>query len=169
MNIKKVIHGAIFVAIGILLPMIFHYWPGLGKVFLPMHIPVFVSGVFLGPLYGAIVGVLTPLLSSLITGMPPVFPMLPVMVVELGLYGLIMGYFYRRKNSNIYFSLILSMVTGRFGASIVMAVFLKLVDNPLIYIWSILVKGLPGIIAQLVLIPLLVKYLDKKGVTPLDG
>ena len=104
---------AFFIALGLVLPMIFHSFNMGGKIFLPMHIPVLLGGLILGPLAGLIIGILTPILSSVITGMPPVFPMLPLMIVELGTYGFISGYLRKNKDMSIFQSLIISMIVGR--------------------------------------------------------
>ncbi|WP_335876829.1 hypothetical protein [Anoxybacter fermentans] len=37
---------------------------------------------------------MTLVLSSFLTGMPPIILMVPIMFVELGIYGLVIGYFY---------------------------------------------------------------------------
>ena len=63
-----------FIALGLILPMLFHLAGGMGVVFLPMHLPVLLAGFFLGPRFGLLVGIITPLLSSLLTGMPPLLP-----------------------------------------------------------------------------------------------
>ena len=55
--------------------MLFHLAGGMGVVFLPMHLPVLLAGFFLGPRFGLLVGIITPLLSSLLTGMPPLLPL----------------------------------------------------------------------------------------------
>lgn len=47
MKTKNLVMSALFVALGILIPMIFHSM-GLGKAFLPMHIPVLLAGFILG-------------------------------------------------------------------------------------------------------------------------
>ena len=49
----------LLVAAGIILPMMFHA-VGMGKVFLPMHIPVLLAGFMVGPIIGGLVGFLTP-------------------------------------------------------------------------------------------------------------
>ncbi len=43
---KKLVSGALCIAIGVLLPMTFHVIPNGGSVFLPMHIPVLICGYF---------------------------------------------------------------------------------------------------------------------------
>ncbi|MEG1275596.1 MAG: ECF transporter S component, partial [Ruthenibacterium sp.] len=87
---KKLVLAALCVALGMILPMAFHAVPNAGGIFLPMHIPVLLCGLVCGWQYGLACGVLAPLLSSLITGMPPA-AFLPGMLCELAVYGLVSG------------------------------------------------------------------------------
>lgn len=48
---KKLVSGALCIAIGVLLPMAFHVIPNGGSVFLPMHIPVLICGLFWSSLW----------------------------------------------------------------------------------------------------------------------
>ena len=57
-NTRRICWGALFIALGILLPITFHM-VGMGKVFLPMHIPILLAGFFCGPAIGAMVGFIT--------------------------------------------------------------------------------------------------------------
>src|SRR6056297_3636496 len=168
MNTKKLVLMAILIALGIILPMAFHlFGTGLASILSPMHIPVFIAGAFLGPAAGFVVGVLTPVLSSLFTGMPPVIPMLPIMVVELAIYGCITGYLFKIRKLNIYITLLITMLLGRVGAGIVVWFLVHVFSishlpvNPILFIQGTIVKGLPGIIVQLVLVPVVIKYLQK--------
>ena len=61
---------ALLIALGVALPLVFHAVPLGGRIFLPMHLPTFVAGLILGPLSGLVVGVGSPVVSSLLTGMP---------------------------------------------------------------------------------------------------
>ena len=72
-NTRKLIYSAICLAIGLLLPQVFHMFSvaNAGSVFCPMHLPVLLCGFLCGWIWGGAVGILVPLLSSLITGMPP--------------------------------------------------------------------------------------------------
>ncbi|MBR3266300.1 MAG: ECF transporter S component, partial [Erysipelotrichaceae bacterium] len=49
---KQIVLTAMFIAIGVILPQAFHAIPNAGSIFLPMHIPVLVSGFVVGPLFG---------------------------------------------------------------------------------------------------------------------
>ena len=97
-NTRNMILSGFFMAIGLLLPSIFHLIGGAGPIFLPMHIPVLIAGFFLPPFYAAFVGLLTPVLSSLLTGMPVLYPILPIMMGELMVYGLIVSWLGKKTN-----------------------------------------------------------------------
>ncbi len=160
---KKLTYGSFFIALGVVLPIAFHFFGGVGMVFLPMHIPVLLAGFFLGHRQGAMVGFLTPILSSFLTGMPPI-PILYIMIFELSAYGFVAGLFYQRKNMNVILSLLLTMVTGRLIMGL--AVFalqplLGLQLNPSIYFVNAITTGLPGIAIQLMVIPVLVKMMER--------
>ena len=71
-SIKSMVLAALFMALGIVLPIALHAIPDAGKIFLPMFLPVLVGALFLPWQYALAVGVFTPLLSTLLTGMPPV-------------------------------------------------------------------------------------------------
>jgi riboflavin transporter FmnP len=167
-NTQKLINIAMFIALGIILPVAFHFVGAGGAVFLPMHIPVFMAGMLLGVKSGLAAGVLTPVLSSLLTGMPPLMPVLPVMVVELGGYGALVGYLYRHCHLPLLGSLLGAMAVGRLAAAVIVAVLTMLVGvkmQPLTYLIGTVSTGLPGIVVQLIFIPLLVKKLEAVSVT----
>jgi len=81
---------ALLLALGVVLPIVFHMIPLGGRIFSPMHIPAFLAGLLLGPVSGLIVGLGSPVLSGLLTGRPTFFYMIP-MLFELGTYGLVAG------------------------------------------------------------------------------
>ena len=163
MRTNKLILTSLFIACGLLLPLAFHSFGMGGRTFLPMHLPVFMGGLLLGWLPGLIIGALTPVLSSLLTGMPPLIPSLPMMFVELALFGLVSGYLYHDKRQNIYFALITAMIVGRLGAAFVLMLFSDILGiklHPLTYVAATFMTGLAGVIFQIVFIPILVKRLE---------
>lgn len=163
MKTKKLVLSSLFVAFGVILPMTFHIFNMGGSVFLPMHIPVLIAGYFLGPLYGAAVGILTPILSGLLTGMPPLVPIMPIMAFELCGYGLVTGYVFSKTNK-IYLSLVFAMIIGRLfaivGAFIASLTFAPQI-SPIAYVVSSLSTAIPGMIIQLIFIPIFVGLLLK--------
>ena len=164
MRTNKLILTSLFIACGLLLPLAFHSFGMGGRTFLPMHLPVFMGGMLLGWMPGFIIGALTPVLSSLLTGMPPLIPSLPMMVVELALFGLVTGYLYHDKRKNIYLSLAIAMFIGRMGAAFVLLLFSDMLGirlHPLAYVAAAFMTGIAGVIAQFAFIPPLVNRLEK--------
>ena len=170
---RNIAFAALFTAMGVGLPYGFHLM-GLGPAFLPMHIPIILGALLLGPYYGFIMGLITPLLSSFLTGMPPFMPpVAPMMMVELSMMGVVAGYLSRIKNLNAYLSLVLTMLTGRIifaGLVFALASYLiKANQTPLMYVAGSLIFAIPGFVLQLVVIPPIYIVLEKislqKGIT----
>lgn len=152
-----IIVSGLLLTLGILLPIIFHSINLLGNVFLPMHITVFIGGFFLPPSIAVMLGVMTPLISGVITGMPPLFPMAIIMAFELGAYSFIITR--TRNNLSVVKSLIVAMVGGRIVAGLIVFVMATVfgVDlSPLLFVKTAIVTGLPGIVLHLILIPIVV-------------
>lgn len=166
--ILNIVYSGLLIAIGVLLPQLFHiFGPAAGKTFLPMHIPVLLAGLLVGPLYGLGVAVLVPILSSVITGMPPV-PMLYFMLFELVAYAVVAGLLYKKLNWNLYVSLISAMICGRLVYGLGLAVAVNLFGMTFKFasvtaFFGGITAGLPGIIIQIVLIPPVIYALKKGG------
>lgn len=164
LSTRNLVLSGLFVAIGLVLPTVFHFFGGTGPVFLPMHIPVLLCGLLLGYKYGAICGALTPLLSSIITGMPPLFPIGIGMILELFTYGIVSGFMHKKLGKNVYISLITAMIAGRIVSGITNAVMMGVAGKPYgfeAFLTAAFVTAIPGILVQLVFIPVVVKALKK--------
>lgn len=158
-EIKELVLGGLLLASGIIIPMIFHMFGLTGPIALPMHIPVLIGGFLLPPQLALALGIMTPVFSGLLTGMPVMFPMSIIMAVELGIYGLTASIATRKFNLSTIPSLLISMVTGRIGAGIAVAALVQLFAvkmNPVLFVKGAILTGLPGIVIQLVFIPPLV-------------
>lgn len=164
MNIKQQLTlPALFLACGLLLPIAFHMFGMAGKIFLPMHIPVFMAGLLLGWRKGLFIGILTPLLSSFLTGMPSLYPMAPIMSIELAVYGATAGYLHYSKGLSILPSLISSLIAGRIAVALMLALFAEALNiklSPWIYVMTSAANGMVGIVLQIISIPPLVKKLE---------
>ncbi len=165
---KSIVFSSVFIAIGVLLPQIFHIFGGAGPMFLPMHISVILGGMLLGAKYGAIIGLITPIISFIATGgiMPPItpVPILYFMMCELSAYGFLSGFINSKFKLNTYVVLISSMVLGRTVLTIGIFLFyqhLKVNLTPLGYVQGAILTGIPGIIIQIVVIPILYDLLRK--------
>lgn len=156
---QKITTAALFTALGILIPFATGHVAGIeGTVLLPMHFSVLAAGFFLGPVYGFYIGVMTPILSSLLTGMPAFYPMLPVMAGELAVYGYVTGYLYQ-KGRGIYRALIVAMAAGRAVHAVIFAGLLLTGGRAVTAASCLvfLVQGIPGTILQLLIIPPVVR------------
>lgn len=167
----NVVMGGLLLAIGVIIPSIFHTTGIDGRIFLPMHIPVLLGGFLLPPMYAILLGLLTPILNNLLTGMPVLFPMVVIMIFELGVYGLVASVLYRKLRIHILVSLIISMIFGRIAAGgivYILVVFFGQKMDPLLFVQGAIVTGLPGIIIQIILIPILMHAINRYTTINLD-
>lgn len=164
MKIRNIILSAMFIALGLVLPMAIHS-VAAGPVLLPMHIIVLLAGIFLPFYFALAVAILIPLLNFLLTGMPPLFPGLCYMLPEIVTYGIVIHLLYHKAKWNIHFALIGSMAAGRIvvGGAVWLLVQLFAVKlaSPLAFVSASVVTGLPGILLQLVIIPAVVLAVQK--------
>lgn len=168
---KKLVTASMLLAIGVIIPSIFHITGLPGQMLLPMHIPVLIGGFLLPPSLAMLLGMLTPLLNSFITGMPVLFPIAIILVFELGAYGLITSFFYRVLKVPTLLALIISMIIGRVIAGVtifVLSAFFTLPLDPVLFVKGAIITGIPGIIIQLILIPSLVYAIIKYTTINLD-
>lgn len=170
-KVYRLVWSGVCLALGMVLPFLTAQVPQVGSKLLPMHLPVLICGFLCGWPYGLAVGLITPLLRSVIFGMPPLFPTATAMAFEMAAYGALTGFLYRKvfKGStvNIYISLVLAMLGGRAVWGLVTWILYSILGNT--FTWQIFMAGafvnaIPGIILQLVLVPVVVMALRKAKV-----
>ncbi len=173
-HIKNLVLAALFLALAYVLPFFTGNIPQIGSMLLPMHIPVLLCGFVCGAPWGVVVGLIAPVMRSLLTGgFPPMFPAAFAMAFELAVYGFVSGFLARRLPKNlkgIYAALISAMLCGRVIWGIVMA-FITLNGNEFTFaafIAGAFTNAIPGIILQLVAIPVIVLALFKANKTPTE-
>ena len=165
--------AALFLALAYVMPFLTGQIPEIGAMLCPLHIPVLLCGFICGWPQGVAVGFIAPLLRSVILGMPPLFPTAVCMAFELATYGAISGLMYKllpRKKIYIYCSLFVAMIVGRIVWGIAMFVFLGINGTPFTFsafIAGAFTNAVPGIILQVVLIPLFVMILDNQKILKL--
>ncbi len=160
----KSITAVLAVALSVALPQIFHavgllsgMGNALGAAFLPMHIPVLLAGLLAGPIVGVVAGGISPLISFAISGMPAA-ALLPFMMIELAAYGLIAG-FLCNVRMPVFVKVLLIQVGGRLARAAAILISVYAFSNTTIGLeqaWNVVVIGLPGILLQWLLIPLLI-------------
>ena len=166
--IRNIVLSAMFLAMAFVLPFLTGQIPEIGSMLCPMHIPVLLCGFFCGWPWGLVVGLVAPLLRSVTLGMPPLFPTAVCMALELAAYGAVSGLMHKflpRKKPYVYVSLITAMIVGRlvWGGAMYLCMGLKGGAFTLTaFLAGAVTNALPGIVVQIVLIPILVMLLDKK-------
>ncbi len=163
-TVRDISRAGLLGALGLALPMLFHL-VGLGKVFLPMHIPILAGGFLLPPSLALLLGFVIPPLSTLLTGMPPVVPTLPLMIWELASLGGVTALLYRRLKAGLWLSLLGGLIGDRLAlllAVFLLGNYLGINLPPWGYVVGAVATGLPGIALQLVVIPPIVYWMEKR-------
>lgn len=165
-RLRKIVFTALCIAIGLVLVQAVKFIPVPypGAILLPMHIPVLLCGFLCGWRYGALSGVMLPLLGFVFTGMPHIFPTGFSMMFELAAYGSLTAILYQVTKGKIFVSLIGAMLGGRVVYGIIKVILFNFTDSA--FGWSIFMSGafitaMPGIIVQLIIIPPIVLSLQK--------
>lgn len=129
----------------------------LGEAFLPMHLPIILVGLLAWPYAGAIAGLLGPLASFALSGMPGIV-ILPFMMIELCGYGLAAGLL-RNTKLPTFGKVVIAQIAGRAvrAAAILAAVYLLGNESVRVAsIWTSIATELFGIALQWTLLPLIV-------------
>lgn len=166
-SLVKLILAAFFLALSYVMPFLTGQIPEVGAMLCPLHIPVLLCGFICGWPWGLVVGFIAPLMRSLLTGgFPPLFPTAVCMAFELAAYGFFTATFHKllpRKKIYIYCSLLSAMIIGRVIWGIAMLVCMGIRGGAFTFsafIAGAFVNAIPGIIVQIVLVPLLVMLLE---------
>lgn len=163
--------AAMFLALAYVMPFLTGQIQQIGNMLCPMHIPVILCGFICGGPWGLIVGFIAPFLRSFTLGMPPMYPVAFAMAFELAAYGLMSGVLYRvfpKKKGYIYCSLIISMIIGRLIWGVVQFACAGLDPSKFGFaaFWAgAVANAIPGIILQIVIIPVVVMLLEKTKLT----
>ncbi|MGM9637487.1 MAG: ECF transporter S component [Eubacteriales bacterium] len=133
----------------------------LGETFLPMHLPIILVGLLAGPWAGAVSGLLGPLASFALTGMPGT-AMLPFMMIELCSYGLCAGLLRNVKMPTVA-KVLIAQIAGRAVRAVAILLSVYAFGNQSIavsVIWKSIGAGLFGLCLQWALLPLIVYRVD---------
>ena len=174
-KLLKMILAALFLALAYVMPFLTGQIPEIGSMLCPMHIPVLLCGFICGPVWGGIVGLIAPLFRSLLTGgFPPMFPTAVCMAFELAAYGAAAGLMHQllpRRKPYIYCSLIIAMTVGRlvWGAAMFLCVGVGGGFTLAAFFAGAITNAIPGILLQIVLIPVLVMILDNPKILKLNN
>lgn len=172
-SLRRLILASLFLALGTVLPTLTGQIKEIGDSLLPMHFPIMLCGLLCGAPYGCTVGLVMPFVRSLSFGMPPLYPNAVWMALELATYGLVIGFLYARARKKttprLYFCLLSSMILGRIVWGVAKAILLGMNGKAFTvnaFIVGGVVDALPGIALQLILIPLIMRMIQKTGKSP---
>ena len=169
LQVRRMTYSALCLALALVLPFLTGQIPQIGSALCPMHIPVLLCGFLCGWPWGLAVGFIAPLLRSVIFGMPPMIPTALAMAFELATYGALAGFLYRKFPKTIpgiYASLLIAMICGRLVWGVVRLILAGVQGNGFtfaMFLSGAITTAIPGIIAQLVLIPAIVYAMEKAG------
>lgn len=167
---KNLTLSAVFISLGLVLPLLTGQLKALGNAFLPMHLPALLCGLIVGPWHGLVVGLMLPILRHFTFGMPPLYPTAISMAFELATYGFVVGFVY--KNSRwkcviaLYESLAIAMILGRVVWGIVQMTLLGVSGQVFtfqMFMAGAFLNAIPGIVFQLIFIPLFMLALHRTG------
>ncbi|MCI0512482.1 ECF transporter S component, partial [candidate division KSB1 bacterium] len=158
---RELVLMGLFITLALVIPIFFHLI-NLGPMFLPMFLPFLLAGFFLRPTAAILVGFISPWLSSLLTGMPPLIPTTPLMSVEgMALSGVV-ALFYQKWRRSVEISTIAALLAERLILVLAIWVLVPVFRLPRTYFTVMsLTWSLPGIILNLMLVPILVRLLQK--------
>ena len=174
-NVKKLTVTAFMLALGLVLPFLTGQIQSIGSMLLPMHLPVFLCALICGWEFGVPMAFILPLLRSFMFGMPPMYPTALAMAFELATYALVAGLLYKKSKQSIlslYVAMIAAMVAGRAVWGVCMMVLLGVKGNTFTlsaFLSGALLNAIPGIILQLILIPVIMVALKKAKLIPIEG
>ncbi len=163
--------AGVCVALGIVLPFFIHPFGLAPRVILPMHFPVFLAGLLLPPFYAGMVGILTPALSSGFTGMPTTAQVMRLMP-ELAVYAMTASVMLRLlpvwpglserlgRIAAMITAMLVAMILGRI-VYVLVSMAMAGIQDMNYYLMILVAPALPGIIAQLIIVPPLAYKLEQ--------
>lgn len=156
-NAKLYFWMLLLVTGNIVLPSLFHRFGLAGPVFLPIYFFSLVGGLLYGWRCGLIVGIVSPLISFTLSGMP-VLAILPSVVMKSTLLGLLSGVLEERQFSkNVFLVAAIAIVATQ---AIAFAL-LSLSSQPSALALADVRVGYPGLLLQLTAAPLIVRSLRR--------
>jgi hypothetical protein len=168
-NVRELAYCGVFGAAALLFPVLFHVLQ-LGRLFMPMYLPLVALAFFVRPRAAAATALATPMLSGALTGMPPFYPPVAVLMsLELALTALVLSALNRRfPRLNPWLLLAPVLVGGRCLYVGLVYAFARVVELPAAFVaGASLLSGWPGVVLMLVVIPpLALRFARRKQADP---
>ena len=162
-KLRAMVISAAMAALALTLPVAFHA-VGLGSKFLPMLLPLLLNGFLVPVRWAVLTGAAIPPVSALLTGMPPLYPPVAlIMSCEGAILGGMAAAVYRVTRPRIWPGLLVAVVSAR-ATSLALTWWLaRTLDlPPTLASAATLVQGLPGVALQLAVVPIVVRALSRR-------
>ena len=143
-SVKNLLVAAALLVLSVVLYKFFGGVTLFGGYLCVMEAPILLCGLLCGPVLGALAGAAAPIICSLLFSSPAMNPDAFAIAVEYIIFGAACGVFYKVMCQNVYLSLILSMYLGKTA-------------------YGVIYCCIPGIVIEIVILPLIAILLDKTG------
>ncbi len=162
-TLRSMIVSAMMVALAVVLPMAFHT-VGLGSKFLPMFLPLLLNGFLSSWPWATLAAVIAPWISAVLTGMPPIYPPVAlVMSCEGAVLAGVASVLYRAFHSRVWPALLCAIILSRATSFLLTWLFASKFRLPGgLAAGAMILEGLPGVVLQVVLIPIVLKSLHQR-------
>lgn len=162
-RLRAMVISAAMAALALVLPVAFHA-VGLGSKFLPMLLPLLLNGFLVPARWAVLTGALTPWISCFATGMPPLYPPMVLVVASEGavLAG-VAAAIYRNRPERRWAALLSAIAAGRLVAATVTWFLAETFSLPAgVSSAAVLLQGAPGVVLQLVVVPVVLAHLSRR-------
>lgn len=155
--------AGLLLAAALALPVLFHLL-GLSSAFMPMFLPLALAGFLVAAPLAMVTGVAAPLLSALLTGMPPFYPPIAfIMMAEGLLFTGLPRPLQRLLRVPDWLALLVVLLLDRALLLLMVRVMAAFMDLPPALLgWAAVLGGLPGLVLILVVLPWIIPPLREK-------
>ncbi len=161
---RQLVVAATAIALGTIIPFLFHGIKGAGPLFLPLYYPVIIASFLLTPSLAALTGLLTPVSSTVLTGMPPINPpIVLIMMIELLVLAGSIAVIHRRFAVSHRTTIFLAVLVNRVVYAGMLVVFAELFRLPA-FSFSLVrvISSWPGLLIILLILPALSREIEKR-------
>ncbi|HAX48671.1 MAG TPA: hypothetical protein DCX92_06765 [Bacteroidetes bacterium] len=156
-GVKTIIFQLVLISIAVLSPYIAHAFSAPVRYILPMHWAVILAALVYGWRGGAVTGVLAPVSSFFISGMPAGI-YLAAMVPELFVYGIITGLLREKFRMNAFVSVAAALIAGRIVFVMVFILSGNVQGSISGHLSDSMMPGLAAALLQILILPFAAKW-----------
>lgn len=164
----KTLISIMIIGMAVLFPQLIHsvMGPKGGMILLPMYMPVILAGCMLGSVWGIAIGILSPVISFVITSFGgdamPAVERLPFMIVELSVFAGISGVFSKRIYNKPVYAIPAVMLSAIAGRTVYFLIALLCENSLHVSVETVLSQiqmGVFGVILQIIIVTIIVNVI----------